>query len=413
MIILTKTHEQFIRELYSKNDKVTIVGKYLGATKYIKAKCKRCGFEWEAKAYSLLSGRACPKCRTIRGIENNKGLTAKKSHKAFVNELKIIDKDILVKSNYENNKSIIKCKCNRCNNQWEAKAYSLLQGHGCPRCAKSGTSFMEQFIRLSFIKKLSDSDVISRDRKTIGMELDIVIPKLKIAIEPGNWYLHKKSLLRDSKKRTLCAEKGIKLITVYDKFPVNENKPFLDNCIVFTNDYNKADHKEIRNLVEQLFKISKIKCDFTLKEWNDIEKNAYELSKSKTHDEFIEEMKKIHPNIIVLDQYENSNKRIKVKCNVCGFEWYGVPANMVSGDGCRKCGTIKAHKNFIKDDKTIINDLKKKNPNIEVIGKYTGRHNPIRVKCKRCGFEWEPIFSSLLRGSSHKNAKSMHKDINN
>ena len=70
-------------------------------------------------------------------------------------------------------------------------------------------------------------------------------------------------------------------------------------------------------------------------------------------------------------------------------------------------------KNFIKDDKTIINDLKKKNPNIEVIGKYTGRHNPIRVKCKRCGFEWEPIFSSLLRGSSHKNAKSMHKDINN
>ena len=102
---------------------------------------------------------------------------------------------------------------------------------------------MEQFIRLSFI----------------GMELDIVIPKVKIAIEPGNWYLHKKSLLRDSKKRTLCAEKGIKLITVYDKFPVNENKPFLDNCIVFTNDYNKADHKEIRNLVEQLFKISKIK----------------------------------------------------------------------------------------------------------------------------------------------------------
>ncbi|MBQ8451889.1 MAG: hypothetical protein IJ538_03855 [Clostridia bacterium] len=191
------------------------------------------------------------------------------------------------------------------------------------------------------------------------------------------------------------------------------SKSGLDNCIVFTNDYNKADHKEIRNLVEQLFKISKIKCDFTLKEWNDIEKNAYELSKSKTHDEFIEEMKKIHPNIIVLDKYENSNKRIKVKCNVCGFEWYGVPANMVSGDGCRKCGTIKAHKNFIKDDKTVINDLKKKNPNIEVIGKYTGRHNPIRVKCKRCGFEWEPIFSSLLRGSSHKNAKSMHKDINN
>ena len=66
----------------------------------------------------------------------------------------------------------------------------------------------------------------------------------------------------------------------------------------------------------------------------------------------------------------------------------------------------KTHDDFVKELSMI-------NPEIEVIGKYTGRHNPIRVKCKRCGFEWEPIFSSLLRGSSHKNAKSMHKDINN
>lgn len=172
---MTKTHEQFINEIQNKNDKIIIIGKYTGATNYIKARCKRC------------------------------------------------------------------------NNHWEAKAYSLLQGHGCPRCSKSGTSFMEQFIRLSFIKKLSEKDVISRDRKTIGMELDILIPKFNIAIEPGNWFLHKKLILRDSKKRTKCAEKGIKLITIYDKFPENEDKPFLDNCIVFSDDYNKADHSEIKN----------------------------------------------------------------------------------------------------------------------------------------------------------------------
>ena len=85
---MTKTHEQFINEIQNKNDKIIIIGKYTGATNYIKARCKRCGYEWEAKAYSLLSGRACPKCKTIRGIENNKGLTAKKSHNDFVNELK-------------------------------------------------------------------------------------------------------------------------------------------------------------------------------------------------------------------------------------------------------------------------------------------------------------------------------------
>ena len=409
---MAKTHEQFIKEMTEKNDKVIIIGKYTGATNYVSAKCKRCGFEWEAKAYSLLSGRACPKCRTIRGIENNKGKTKKKTHLEFTEELKKVDSSIKVISNYISHHDFIKCECERCGNIWEAKAYSLLQGHGCPRCAKSGTSFMEQFIRLSFTKKLSESDVISRDRKTIGMELDIIIPKLKIAIEPGNWYLHKKSLLRDSKKRTLCAEKGIKLITIYDKFPYNEDKPFPDNCIVFNDDYNKADHVEIRNLVKELFKICKIKYDFTIDDWEDIETNAYKLSKAKTHEDFIDEMKKIHPNIIVLGKYENSNKRIKVRCNVCGFEWNGVPANMLSGDGCKKCGTKLAHKKFIKDNSKIIEELKIKNPDIEIIGEYTGRHNSIKVKCKICGYEWEPVFSSLLRGSSHKNAKSMHKNEN-
>lgn len=407
---MQKTHEQFTKELKEKNNKVTLIGRYTKATDYVLVKCNRCGYEWKTKAYSLLYGRACPKCKTIRGIENNKGKTRKKTHEEFTKELKKIDDSIIIKSKYIGHHDFLKCVCNRCGNIWEAKAYSLLQGHGCPRCAKSGTSFMEQFIRLAFIKKLSEIDVISRDRKTIGMELDILIPKLNIAIEPGNWFLHKKSILRDSKKRNKCAEKGIKLITIYDKFPVNEDKPFLDNCIVFNEDYNKADHSEIIKLVKELFSMSKLKCDFSKNEWNEIETKAYELSKSKTHEQFVDEMNKIHPEITVIDRYENSNKRIKVRCNKCGYEWNGVPSNMLSGDGCRKCGTIKAHQKFINGDRIIKNELKKKNPNVEVIGKYTGRHNPIKVKCRICGYEWEPVYSSLLRGSSHKSSKTMHKN---
>lgn len=408
---MTKTHKQFIKEIQHKNDKIIIIGNYTGATNYIKAKCKRCGYEWEAKAYSLLSGRACPKCRLIREMENNKGLTAKKSHNDFVSELKKIDNDIIVESGYDNNKSIIKCRCNRCNHHWEARAYSLLQGHGCPRCAKSGTSFMEQFIRLSYIKKLSEKDVISRDRKTIGMELDILLPKLKIAIEPGNWFLHKKSILRDSKKRTKCEERGIKLITIYDKFPTYETKPFLDNCIVFSDDYNKADHSEIKKLVIELFNISNLKCDFTDNDWKEIETTAYELSKSKTHEQFIDEMKKIHPEITVIDRYGNSNKRIKVRCNKCGFEWNGVPANMLRGDGCRKCGTKKAHEKVMKNTEWIKNELKRIKSDVEIIGEYKGRHNKVKAKCKICGYEWYPIASSLLRGANHKGSKTIHNNL--
>ena len=406
---MNKTHEQYIKEISQKNDKVIILGEYTGAHNNIKVKCKRCGYEWEAKAYSLLSGRACPKCRVIRGIENNNGKTKKKTHEEFAKELYNIDNTIEIKSKYINHHEIIKCLCKRCGNEWEAKAYSLLQGHGCPRCAKSGTSFMEQFIRLSFVKKLSESEVLSRDRKTIGMELDIVIPKLQVAFEPGNWQLHKKSLKKDNMKRIKCFEKGIRLITIYDRFSNDEQIPFKEDCIVNENDYNKADRSELKLLISKLFYICELECDFNDDDWNDIEKQAYLLSKAKTHEDFIKEMAVIHPNISVIGKYKNANIRLLVKCKKCGNEWNGVPANMLSGDGCRKNKKKKAHEKVMKNTEWIKYELKKIKSDVEIIGEYKGRHKPIKARCKICGYEWEPIASSLLRGANHKGSKTIHK----
>ena len=142
-----------------------------------------------------------------------------------------------------------------------------------------------------------------------------------------------------------------------------------------------------------------------------IEKQAYLNAKAKTNDEFINEMRKINPAIHIIGNYTNANRRILVKCNKCGFEWNALPSSLLSGDGCRKCGTKKAHEKLIKKDEDVIKEISLKNPNVEIIGKYTGRHNSIKARCKICDYTWEPIVSSLLRGSSHKNAKVMHKNI--
>ena len=100
-----------------------------------------------------------------------------------------------------------------------------------------------------------------------------------------------------------------------------------------------------------------------------------------------------------------------VKCENCGYEWNAVPASLLAGDGCRKCGTIKAHEKFIKKQNEVIKELYKLNPNVEILREYKGRHKKIKARCKICGYEWEPVVSSLLRGSSHKNSKSIHKNV--
>ena len=100
-----------------------------------------------------------------------------------------------------------------------------------------------------------------------------------------------------------------------------------------------------------------------------------------------------------------------VKCRRCGYEWNAVPANLLSGDGCKRCGIEKAHAGMVKAQEEFEAEINRINPNIQIIGSYTGRHKPVKARCRICGFEWEPQAGSLLRGSSHKGAIGMHRKM--
>ena len=80
---------------------------------------------------------------------------------------------------------------------------------------------MEQLILLCFREAVGDNEVLSRDKSLIGMELDIVIPKYKVAIEPGNWLLHQRSIKRDERKRQLCENKGLPDLEEDDIGPIS------------------------------------------------------------------------------------------------------------------------------------------------------------------------------------------------
>lgn len=391
------TPESFAEKLFQINSEVELLSPFTKSTEVIEAKCKNCGHIWFPKAYSLLQGRGCPKCAHRIGAKNNRGKTGLKTIDAFREELAKIDDSIEVIGDYSNTHTDIACRCDRCGHRWSAKPYSLLQGHGCPRCAKSGTSFMEQMILLCMQEAVGSEKVLSRDKSQIGMELDIYIPELRLAIEPGNWYLHKRSLSRDSEKRRRCHDKGIRLVTIYDKFPQGLEPPYSENCYVYSDDLNKMDHSVIQELIYDLFAGVGIDKRFSEEEWKKVEERAYDNSRALTHEDFVKRLHGIRPDILVLGKYENANRRIYVKCATCGFSWYGVPANLLRGDGCRKCGAkVRGNKERRKQE-DFERDLKQLIPTISVIGTYISRHKPIRVQCLVCGNKWEPTPGSLLR----------------
>ena len=115
------------------------------------------------------------------------------------------------------------------------------------------------------------------------------------------------------------------------------------------------------------------------------------MSKRKTHDVFLAELKTKNPSIHPLEQYVNSATKIQCECAVCGHKWFVTPNSLLRGSGCPNCyGNIrKSNADFVKELSII-------NPNIEPLEEYRGNKKPILCRCKVCGHEWKPLPNNLL-----------------
>ena len=451
----TKSFDLVNEELKKINPNIKIIGEYTNTHRKVRCHCMTCGYEWNPTPHSLLQGVGCPNCAGV----------APKTTEQFIKELSQINPDVEVIGEYINSHVKIAVRCRRCGNEWKATAPNLLYNHGCPDCAHTSTSFMEQVLLAGYRKVLGENAVLSRDRKAIGMELDIFIPSLSFAIEPGSWFFHEKLLGRDLKKRALAEKKNIRLITIYDSYH-EEEPPFQEDCFVFPYDLRQEiNHKTLKELLNHLLSISGIEYSYSESEWADICSLAYSRSRRQTTEEFIKKLEKITKTIEVLGEYESSKRKIDCRCKNCGYEWKITPGDLLQGYGCPRCAgnqkktdaqfkeevykkhpTIKIESTYInfntpvkcecmkcgynwtpapyrllkgkgcprcfgrplKDTAYFKKELANINPDIEVLGDYINNHTAIKVRCKICGTEWETSPKSLLRGGSHRGASKMH-----
>ena len=118
----------------------------------------------------------------------------------------------------------------------------------------------------------------------------------------------------------------------------------------------------------------------------------------KSNEEFLEELKEKEIEYTPLENYEGAAKKILFQCNKCGNIWSAKPTNILSGRGCPKCRNEKAREKFIYSHEKFCELVRTKNPNVEIIGEYTGNKNKIKVRCKKHGLEWEPLPNAILRG---------------
>lgn len=118
---------------------------------------------------------------------------------------------------------------------------------------------------------------------------------------------------------------------------------------------------------------------------------------TKTHEQFVIDVKNINKDIEVIGRYVNTDTKVKVKCLIDGYEWNADPRKLLRGVRCSVCTNRKVVAG-INDIATTRPDLVQYFKNQNQATKYTsGSDKIIDVICPKCGYADKIKIGNLSR----------------
>jgi Zn ribbon nucleic-acid-binding protein len=255
----------------------------------------------------------------------------KKTHEKFCEEVyELVDDEYSVLGKYINAKTKIKMRHNVCNYEWDITPDNFLQGKRCPKCAGR-----------------------TRDTNQFKEEVDkITNGEYELLGEYKKWNI--KTLFRHN----LC---GFEYKTTPNIFLNGSRCPKCAGNLKYNqNTFEDAVYDLVGNEYTVLglyinnrtkIKMKHNKCNHI---W-DIQPDSFLLgtrcpmcqhrSFRKTNDEFIKAVYDLVGNeYVFLEDYINNETKIKVKHQICGFDYKVKPIKFLSGQRCPKCNESKGEK---------------------------------------------------------------------
>ena len=104
-----------------------------------------------------------------------------------------------------------------------------------------------------------------------------------------------------------------------------------------------------------------------------------------------------NPNIKVIPPYLGSRMPIKYICTKCGYLGSCKATLLMNGQGCANCR--RNHRFEIQEAK-FRQQMKKKHPELKILGSYKGTDVKIKVYCIKCGNPWRVTPHSLVSSQS-------------
>lgn len=252
-------------------------------------------------------------------------MTKKKTHFEYISEVKLIAPNIEVIDKYINANTKIKHRCIICGYEWNVKPNSVLNGRGCPECAKYQRAKSNIKTHEQYVNEVAS---VNQNIKIIGRYIHSN-EKIKVECKlcGHKWSARAADILAGHG----CIKCSHKRKTKTQDQYISELATVNPDIIVIGKYINS--HTKIKHFC--------MKCRH---EW-DVEPNALLQgnhcpqcsARRKSHNQYITELAIKNPNVEVIEEYVGANINIKHRCTVCGHEWKVKPSHILYGLGCPSC----------------------------------------------------------------------------
>ena len=233
-------------------------------------------------------------------------------------------------------------KCNECDYQWKSSIEERVhQRAECPNCSFGLNIYSPEQTIYSYVKQAFPDSVFAYKSGFLeGMEVDIYIPSLCLAIEyDGNNWRH--FVRRDSRKSELLKKNSIKLIRMKEDDCSN---PYDDYAVIKSEYKNKK--IELQSAISELFRLINTLSQVNIKLEGEssvifaLSKNAqYMKSLQASEADVLAEWAYELNGVLTPDKVSyRSWKKVWWKCSICGKEYQQcVKTKVNNGLGCDSC----------------------------------------------------------------------------
>ena len=378
-------------------------------------KCEKCGESWLAQVASQNDKNkqhGCPYCSGRLVIKGKNDLMSQ--YPNLVEEWDFEKNKVSPDEVHAKSSRMFGWICKTCGKKWKATPGNRSYNNsGCPHCNKENVnSFCEQ--ALFYYVRKAFADAINSDTH-LGMELDIYIPSINVALEYDGeaWHRSSKKKSIDIRKNRLCTDNNITLIRIREP----KLEP-IEGCVVFVRKDSTTD-RSLDSVIKKVLKYLKVTNVDVDVEHDSGEILAQYASKKKSNSLaacYPEIAAEFHPTKngkLTPDMVSKSARRKVWWLGKCGHEWDAIVSERTRKEFMDKTGRIRKPYGcpYCSGKRILVgfNDLATTHPDIASEWHPTKNEgiNPTDVSSGstrkvwwlgKCGHEWETSIRNRTRG---------------